>query len=283
MNDKYLYLICSPDKWFGKKSEQNYKTNEMLKTLSVASWHVNNLKSIYVGMLGIIKVSKDKRPLYFLEEHNVSKLESGIYATFEVLEFNRYDDGNEVTIKVIDNLFAQNRQISKEQSEKILGSKFTSLSQGYIDKSVYDAVYETIGEIEYQDLPRKRKSLTLEEAKEVYPRDENEKKEALILANYKCEVDQNHTTFISKQTEENYVEGHHLIPISQYAEFENDVDVKANIVSLCPTCHRKLHSGIKQDVDEVLEVLYKKREDRLTKVGLEITLEDLKYIYSEVM
>ena len=57
MSDKYLYLICSPDKWFGEKSVDNYKTNEMLKTLSVASWHVSSLKSIYVGMLGIIKVS----------------------------------------------------------------------------------------------------------------------------------------------------------------------------------------------------------------------------------
>lgn len=283
MADKYLYLICSPDKWFGEKSEDNYKTNEILKTLSNTTWNVSSLKNIYVGMLGIIKVSKDKRPLYFLEEHDVKKLESGIYATFEVIDFNVYDDGNEVTIKVIDNLFAQNRQISKEQSQKILGAKFTSLSQGYIDKNIYDLVYEAVGEIEYQDVPKKRKQLIEEASKEVYPRDEQEKKEALILANYKCEIEEKHTTFISKHTAENYVEGHHLIPISQYDEFENDVDVRANIVSLCPTCHRKLHSGIKADVDEILEVLYSQREDRLKKVGLGITLEELKYIYSEVI
>ena len=59
------------------------------------------------------------------------------------------------------------------------------------------------------------------------------------------------------------------------------MDVRANIISLCPTCHRKLHSGIKEDVDEILEVLYRKREARLKKVGLGITLDELKYIYSE--
>jgi len=88
--------------------------------------------------------------------------------------------------------------------------------------------YDDVNNI--HDVHRKRKSLEIEESKKVYPRDEQEKKEALILANYKCELEEMHTTFISKYTDENYVEGHHLIPISQYAKFENDVDVKANIV-----------------------------------------------------
>jgi len=166
------------------------------------------------------------------------------------------------------------------KSKEILGNKFNSMSQGYIDSDTYKLVYEAINDISYKDVPKPQKELKVEEAKEVYPRDEQEKHEALILANYKCEVDENHTTFISQSTNKNYVEGHHLIPINQYAEFEHDVDVRANIVSLCPTCHRKLHSGIKLDVEEVLEKLHQQRSDRLKKVSLGVTIEELKYIYA---
>jgi len=126
-----------------------------------------------------------------------------------------------------------------------------------------------------------QKELVTVEEVAIYPRDKQEKEEALILANFQCEIDKNHTTFTSKVTNENYVEGHHLIPISQYAEFKYDVDVRANIVSLCPTCHRKLHSGIKTEVDEMLEKLHLQKNEKLKKVGLGIMIDELKYIYSE--
>lgn len=134
--------------------------------------------------------------------------------------------------------------------------------------------------INIKDMPEEKKELEKTETMQ-YPRNEQYKYDALKSANFKCEIDESHITFISKITGTNYVEGHHLIPISQYAEFEHDVDVRANIVSLCPTCHRKIHSGINEDVYVILKELHKKREDRLKKVGLDITLEELKLIYLE--
>ena len=280
-DNNYLYLMCNPAKWYGEGHEDNYQVNELLYSLTETSWHVGHLKNIFVGMQGIIKVSRDDRPQYFLDEYGVEKLQSGIYATFDVTNFSPDKKDGRVNIRVIDNFFQKNKIIDKEKSKEILGdNKFSAMSQGYIDSDTYKLVYEAINDIPYKDVPKPKKELKTEEAKEVYPRDEREKQEALILANYKCEVDENHTTFIAQSTNTNYVEGHHLIPINQYAEFEHDVDVRANIVSLCPICHRKLHSGIKADVDELLEKLHHKRIHRLKKVGLGITIDELKYIYT---
>ena len=278
---QYLYLICSPDRWYGDGSKDNYKVNDLLFNLEQTYWGISSLKSIHIGMQGIIKVSRDNRPKYFLDAHNVGKLQSGIYATFEVIEFSPDKSNGEVKVKVIKNLFKEDLIISKEDSERILGKKkFDSRSQGYITQEQYDMIDSYMDVNSYEDIPEQKKELITSEVIE-YPRNEQYKSDALELANFKCEVDEKHKTFISKKTGDNYVEGHHLIPMKSYSNFANSIDVRANIVSLCPTCHRKLHSGIKEDVDEVLAVLYDKRIDRLKKVGLDITIESLKDIYKE--
>ncbi|MCX6077175.1 MAG: HNH endonuclease [Campylobacterales bacterium] len=277
--ENYLYLMCNPDKWFGEKHLDNYKTNDILYNLSSHAWSVSHLKNIHIGMLGILKVSRDDRAIDLLKKHNVAKLESGIYATFEVIDFIPDRIDGKVTIKIVDNFFHQNRILNKEKTKEILGDKYNAQSQGYIHKSIYDLVYENVQAITYIDLPKLRKNLIVQEAVEVYPRDEEEKREALILAKYKCELEENHMTFTSNATSENYVEGHHLIPISQYVHFDNDVDVRANIVSLCPTCHRMLHYGEKEEVHNALSALYSKRINRLKKVNLDISLEKLHTYY----
>ncbi len=279
--NKYLYLICSPNKWYEDGSKDNYKVNNLLLNLKQVSWSISSLKNIYIGMQGIIKVSRDDRPKYFLDKYNVEKLKSGIYATFEVIDFYPDKKNGKVTIKIIDNFFKENKIIAKEKAKEILGDKFRSQSQGYISNDVYKLIYEEINKITYQDMPKLRKELVVEKSKEFYPRDEKEKIKALELANYKCEIDTNHTTFISKINNKSYIEGHHLIPISKYDLFEYDIDVQANIVSLCPTCHRKLHSGIEKDIYELLNLLYKKREYRLKNAGLSITIEKLKQFYKD--
>lgn len=278
-DSNYLYLMCNPNMWFGNGNEKNYQVNEILFNLGKTDWGVSSLKKIFIGMQGIIKVSRDDRPKNILDKYKIEKLESGIYATFEVIDFFPDKKDGRVSIQIVDNFFHQNKIINKEKSKEILGDKFNAQNQGYIDCDTYKLVYEAINEIPYNDIPKLKKELITEKSKEIYPRDEEEKALALKLANYKCEVDEKHTTFITKSTNKNYVEGHHLIPISQYAEFKYDVDVKANIVSLCPTCHRKLHSGVTKDIDEILEKLYLLRSDRLKKVGLGITIDELKYIY----
>ncbi len=102
----------------------------------------------------------------------------------------------------------------------------------------------------------------------VWPRDPSIAREALIRAEYRCEVDPQHITFISAVTGQNYVEAHHLIPMSRQGECDNSLDVVANIVALCPTCHRKIHFADKDVSNAMTCALVEARRSRLEDYGI---------------
>lgn len=138
-----------------------------------------------------------------------------------------------------------------------------------------------ISSFEMFDEPRESKEPVIDEGgKERYPRSAKEAAAALLRANYTCEVDSQHETFISKATNHPYVEAHHFVGISQYKKFpEVDLDRVANIVSLCPNCHRKIHHGTDEERFVMIELLFKKLNERLKQVGIEVTLTQLKEFY----
>lgn len=101
------------------------------------------------------------------------------------------------------------------------------------------------------------------------------KNQIIIAANYKCEINPKHTTFISKVTEQQYMEGHHIIPIKHQNCFSNSLDIYANVICLCPICHRLLHFGKDNQRKDLLSNIYSVRQNRLYKGGIEITKSDL--------
>lgn len=66
---------------------------------------------------------------------------------------------------------------------------------------------------------------------------------ALQRANYKCEINPEHETFIKSSDSKPYVEPHHIIPLSEQKNFNLNLDNVENIISLCPNCHRQVHLG----------------------------------------
>ncbi|SFH90640.1 hypothetical protein SAMN04487861_10813 [Selenomonas ruminantium] len=108
--------------------------------------------------------------------------------------------------------------------------------------------------------------------------------EALIYANYKCEVDNNHKIF-QRKNGKGYTEAHHLVPMSNTGEFrdnENNVislDVTNNIVSLCSNCHAILHHGTMEEKEPVLRKLYEERKKSLEDAGIKIDYLKLKDCY----
>jgi len=98
---------------------------------------------------------------------------------------------------------------------------------------------------------------------------------ALEDANHLCEYNFVHKYFVSKATNKNYTEAHHLIPLSNQDDFEYSLDVEANILSLCPVCHRKLHHAKKSIKKEILESLYDEREKRLKKCNIWVSFEEV--------
>lgn len=94
-----------------------------------------------------------------------------------------------------------------------------------------------------------------------------------------CEVDINHLTFLSPITRRNFVEAHHLIPISSQEKFEYSLDVPGNIISLCPNCHREIHHGKIFNKKEMIQLLYNKRNESLKLFGITIDLDKLVNVY----
>lgn len=112
----------------------------------------------------------------------------------------------------------------------------------------------------------------------VYPRSNAVARTALAHANYRCEIDIDHPTFISKRYGEPYTEPHHLVPIAFADNFEVSLDVPENVVSLCSHCHNEIHYG-KYNIN-ILRRLYEKRRGQLEQVGIQITFEELLWMYN---
>ncbi|WP_302157055.1 HNH endonuclease [uncultured Dialister sp.] len=85
--------------------------------------------------------------------------------------------------------------------------------------------------------------------------------------------------FVRKQgliqsTHKPYIEGHHIIPMVMQPSFDHSLDVYANIICLCPICHRKIHLGIKEDRKDMLKEIYDQRGGRFEKSGLRVTEDE---------
>ena len=113
----------------------------------------------------------------------------------------------------------------------------------------------------------------------IYPRDIRKKANAIRKANFLCEISNNHPLFKSRTTHQNYVEGHHLIPLKQEDNFSFSLDIEANIVALCPHCHRLLHYWDKEEIKPILKQLFIQRKNLLASKGIHLTLEQLYAFY----
>ena len=97
------------------------------------------------------------------------------------------------------------------------------------------------------------------------------KKQVLEAAKNECEINKEHQTFIAQSTGKQYMEGHHLIPMKKQSLFNVSLDVYANIVCLCPTCHRLLHYGLNSNKEEMLNRMYTMRNTRFANSGINIS------------
>lgn len=140
-----------------------------------------------------------------------------------------------------------------------------------------DLVYSCPVEFEYDNTPRAPKVPKTMSTKRYY-RSPTVSKNALSKANYLCEVDSQHRVFVRKNSNINYTEPHHLVPLFASENFPGvDLDREQNVVSLCSECHNWLHYGA--DVDQILKPLYEQRKDLLEAIGISITYEELRKFY----
>ena len=132
----------------------------------------------------------------------------------------------------------------------------------------------------YGESKVKKEPVIDNKGRKVYPRDPQVAANALKISGYKCEIDENHPSFIRKSNGKNYTEPHHLIPINAYEDFEYSLDVEENICSICSNCHNCLHYRSDEEKIVLLKALYEDRKEHLKKVGLSISFDDLKKYYN---
>jgi 5-methylcytosine-specific restriction protein A len=116
---------------------------------------------------------------------------------------------------------------------------------------------------------------TIQQSSTKYARNPSLAASAIKKAHYKCEYDEEHSTFISAASGESYVEVHHLIPISQSGKFQYSLDVPANMVVLCPNCHRAIHFGTTEVKRVYLRKFYDERIEYLTQAEITVSFEEL--------
>lgn len=133
-----------------------------------------------------------------------------------------------------------------------------------------DSDYTDVNTDDIPKTPQRKKQKT-EKKYSQWDRKQIISKKAIKLANFKCEIDDTHKTFISETSNKMFMEAHHLIPLRNQNEFEYDLDIVQNIVSICPNCHRKIHLAKASEKQKILETLFEKRKDQLELMGHDIT------------
>lgn len=172
--------------------------------------------------------------------------------------------------------------LDEEKSNRIF-KYINSQEQIYLDDAQADEeLQKSIRKIEPivpDENPQKVKPTKEKNGIKVFPRNLGYSKFSLEKANYLCEIDKEHITFISNSSKKQYVEAHHLIPLKEQIEFRWSLDIPANIISLCSNCHRKMHFANLSDKKSMIKNLLDKRRKELQKYGIIITEEELYSIY----
>lgn len=165
-----------------------------------------------------------------------------------------------------------------------LATNFYETSEFQADQTLLEEINEQFSEslesdvdFEYKGQPQTKTEPVFINGHKSYKRDKKKAINALRKAKFKCEISSEHPTFIRRNSDQNYTEPHHLIPLRFSDDFPVSLDIEENIISLCSNCHNQLHYG--RDICPLLEKLYNARKDVLKQAGIDITLENLFKMY----
>ena len=108
--------------------------------------------------------------------------------------------------------------------------------------------------------------------KNTFNRNPSTARKAIKAAQYKCQQDSSHWTCVSGATGKPFLEPHHLVPMSLQPEFINSLDCVANLIILCPNCHRAIHYGDLPTKRDMLTDFFNKQVGDLAKSGVNVDL-----------
>jgi hypothetical protein len=188
-------------------------------------------------------------------------------------------------LKIIDkNIgnYQKNIEVGKNNAVDVTDN-LTPLNKNSILEDIYDELYIAESNnvspdkiVNLLDLPQ---PIANEYARNTNRRDPQKAANAKRNANYKCVYNIDHISFTTKNNNENYVEAHHLVPMQLQQKFLYSLDIEANIVALCPICHRLIHHATNNEKKMLITKLYNERIKRLKDCNIYIELDDLLNFY----
>ena len=229
-----------------------------------------NETDFYLEKLGVKYREKDDLAekhclLYFWKQCNVKQF--GEYTPYMFYEFLKTTFGSLVAEKDFVIVPEELLELSEIEEEK--------QNLEIYQESYYD--FPTDFEYNKQPVEKPESRERTTKIKAPAPRDPKKKINALVKAKYSCEINPDHTSFISKTTNKPYMETHHLVPLEYWENFDGYLDTEENIVCLCSNCHNEIHYG--KNPEKLIRQLYNDRCELLKEVGIDISLEDLYKLY----
>jgi 5-methylcytosine-specific restriction enzyme A len=149
------------------------------------------------------------------------------------------------------------------------------------EQSIINNIASEAKKIIIEDIEQDRPSFKSVNNRKIWSRNPKYASDAIMVADFLCEVNENHKHFVSKFNQQNYVEAHHLIPMKHQDQFPCSLDIHANIVAICLACHKQIHHGFFFDKKGILEKVFNSRKDRLRQSGIDISIEEFLSYYRD--
>lgn len=162
-----------------------------------------------------------------------------------------------------------------QTNELVIGSMdeavWASLGQiDEIDESYQAQIENTLSVTSAVDVdPKGQIKTSLTGERRIFVRDPRIAVLRFNRANYTCEINPDHNTFLAERTRRPYMEAHHYIPMCFQHLFDYPLDNVDNVTSLCPTCHRGIHHAVTNTKLELISDLYRKRPELQGRYSLE--------------
>lgn len=196
------------------------------------------------------------------------------YKEIEYLIGNRsVDQFNDYLLLSDDGHYLEEEQEQEEDYQDIVQLVFSKKMNEFENISAR--------ELESEDIPLPKPEPIFDKSKKKrWPRDAQVAAKALHLSKYKCAYDDSHSSFTSKVTGKRYLEMHHLVPMKYQEDFDVRLDRVAQLLALCPTCHRQIHHGTDEEKEQILRKLFYNRREKLEAIGIEIGFKELCKMYN---
>lgn len=267
--------------WTVSKSTKNINVNDIVYLYVGVPYSKVMYKFICTDVKKQVHSSFDESDLKYWR-HKEDYV-PGIYDYFRIKKLQYVDDDN-LSLGKLNELGLVKTHIQGSYKSDNHPELFEYLNKQFSkysiieDDVIYSMKVNIVGPVdEIDDIPIKSSLNKKAILNNVYKRNPDIARYAIQKADYTCEADKSHTTFISRGTGMPYLEAHHLIPVSAQAKFENSLDVPANIIALCSSCHNEIHYG--KEADKLITKLYNLRKERLLKAGIKIRLKELLDLY----